>query len=170
MRYLVGALVLLAASVAAAQTIPRELVGKWTIRRVIPTRTISCWAGIEAKGIIGSEVEYTPHSFRWNRVIVRHPRVEVRSVSAEQFERENSSPSANGSQVSFRQLGIAVPETKQINIDHEPAQITRATAEIPGDLVWIKSRNTIVLSVCNVYFEAKRLPAQKKTIAGASGR
>lgn len=170
MRYLVGALVLLAASVAAAQNIPRELVGKWTIRRVIPTRTISCWAGIEAKGIIGSEVEYMAHSFRWNRVIVRHPKIEVRSVTAEQFERENSSPNANGSQVSFRQLGITVPETKQVSIDHEPAQITRATAEIPGDLVWLKSRNTIVLSVCNVFFEARRLPIKKKNAVSDSGR
>jgi hypothetical protein len=44
-----------------------------------------------------------------------------------------------------------------VSIEHPPAEITRATTEIPGDLLLLKNRNTIVFSVCNVYFEAKRL-------------
>jgi hypothetical protein len=63
----------------------------------------------------------------------------------------------NGSQVSFRQLGISASETKQVSIEHPPAEITKATTEIPGDLLLLKNRNTIIFSVCNVYFEAKRL-------------
>ena len=142
---------------AAAQNIPKELVGKWVIQRELPTRTISCWGEKEAKAIIGSEIEYTSDSFRWKHVVVKHPTVEVQVVSAEQFERENSSPSVNGSQVSFRQLGINGPESKQVTFDHLPAEITKATTEIPGDALLFKNRNTIVFSVCNVYFEAKRL-------------
>lgn len=157
MRHRFWSLVLLAGSVATAQNIPQELVGKWVIQRELPTRTISCWGEKEAKAIIGSEIEYTTDSFRWKRVVVKHPTVEVHVVRAEQFERENSSPSVNGSQVSFRQLGINAPETKQVSIEHPPAEITKATTEIPGDLLLLKNRNTIVFSVCNVYFEAKRL-------------
>jgi hypothetical protein len=142
---------------ATAQNIPQELVGKWVIQRELPTRTISCWGEKEAKAIIGSEIEYASDSFRWKHVAIKHPTVEVQVVSAEQFERENSSPSANDSQVSFRQLGIKGPEAKQVTIEHPPAEITKATTEIPGDVLLFKNRNTIVFSVCNVYFEAKRL-------------
>ena len=89
--------------------------------------------------------------------MVEHPDIEVRVVSAEQFERENSSPSVNGSQVSFRQLGIKATRVKRMSIRHQPAEITKATGEIPGDEVLLKNDHTIVFSVCNVYFEAKRL-------------
>lgn len=156
MRHLFCFLVM-AASVAIAQTIPQELVGKWVIQRELPTRTISCWGEKEAKAIIGSEIEYTADSFRWKGVVVKHPTVEMHIVSAQQFERENSSPSVNGSQISFRQLGMNAPEAKQVSIEHPPAEITKATTEIPGDLLLLKNRNTIVFSVCNVYFEARRI-------------
>jgi hypothetical protein len=157
MRHLLCSLVLLAGGVITAQNIPQELYGKWTIQRELPTRTISCWDDKKDKAIFGSEIEYAADSFRWKTVEVNRPRVEVKVVSADQFERENSSPSVNGSQVSFRQLGIHVPEAKQVTIEHPPAEITKATTEIPGDLLLVKSRDTIIFSVCNVYFEAKRL-------------
>ena len=154
-------LFLLVGSALTAQNIPRELVGKWAIQQELPTRTISCWGEKEAKAIIGSEIEYTVDSLRWKYVVVKHPAVTVGVVSAEQFQRENSSPSVNGSQVSFRQLGIDAAEIKQVTISHEPAEITGATTEIPGDVVLLKNRNAIVFSVCNVYFEAKRLHPQE---------
>jgi len=150
----------------AAQNIPQDLVGKWVIQREIPTRTISCWGEKEAKAIIGTDIEYTADSFRWKDIVVKHPTITVAIVSAEQFQRENSSPGANGSQVSFRQLGIDAPEMKQVSINHEPAEITGATTEIPGDEVLLKNRNAIVFSVCNVYFEAKRLrPIPNKSLS-----
>jgi len=147
----------MACGVATAQNIPQELVGKWIIQRELPTRTISCWGEKETKAIIGSEIEYSADAFRWKTFVVSRPKVELKIVSADQFERDNSSPSVNGSQVSFRELGIDAPEAKQVTIEHPPAEITKATTEIPGDLLLIKNRNTIIFSVCNVYFEAKRL-------------
>ena len=89
--------------------------------------------------------------------MVKRPKVEVHVVTAEQFEHENSSPSVNGSQVLFHQLGINAPDVKQVTIEHPPAEITKATTEIPGDVLLLKNRNTVVFSVCNIYFEAKRL-------------
>lgn len=141
----------------AAQNIPQELVGKWVIQRELPTRTISCWGEKEARAIIGTQIEYTADSFRWKYIVVKQPTVEIAVVSAEQFQRENSSPSVNGSQVSFRQLGINAPEVRQVSIHHAPAGITGATTEIPGDVALLKNHNAIVFSVCNVYFEAERL-------------
>lgn len=156
MRNLLCFLIWVACGVAAAQ-MPQELVGKWVIERELTAKTISCWGEADAKTIIGSEIEYTSDSFRWKRIIVKHPAVELRIVSAEQFERENSSPSVNGSQISFRQLGIPASHAEQVSISHPPADVTKATTEIPGDDVLLKSHNAIVFSVCNLYFEAKRL-------------
>jgi endonuclease YncB( thermonuclease family) len=157
MKPLLCSLILLVGSTLVAQNIPQELVGKWVVQRELPTRTISCWGDREAKAIIGTEIEYTADSFSWKHIVANHPTVAVAVINAEQFERENSSPSVNGSQISFRQLGINAPETKQVSIGHAPATISSATTEIPGDVVLLKNRNAIVFSVCNVYFEAKRL-------------
>jgi hypothetical protein len=97
MKRLFCSLILLASSMLAAQNIPQELVGTWVIQRELPTRTIFCWGEKEAKSLIGTEIEYTADSFRWKRIVVKHPTVAVAIVSAEQFQRENSSPSVNGS-------------------------------------------------------------------------
>ena len=44
-----------------------------------------------------------------------------------------------------------------MSISHQPAEITKTTTEIPGDEVLLKNNDTIVFSVCSLYFEAKRL-------------
>jgi len=164
MKFLFCFLILWVGSLATAQSIPQELVGKWVVKRELPTRTISCWGEKEAKALIGTQIKYMADSFRWKQIVVMNPAVEMTVVSSEKFERENSSPSANGSQVSFRQLGIRATQAKQVSISHAPAEITGATTEIPGDIVLIKDRNAIIFSVCNVYFEAKRLYSKGKTM------
>jgi hypothetical protein len=147
------------ATTTMAQTIPQELWGKWIIRRELPTSTISCWGESEARAIIGTEIEYTADSFRWQHEVRRVPTAHIAIVTAKQFHDENSGGGANSSQVSFRQLGIKAATARQVTIDHSPAKITDATTEIPGDVVLLKSRHTIVFSVCSVFFEANRVVA-----------
>jgi hypothetical protein len=146
---------------ARSQAVPKQIWGKWRIVREIPTRTISCWGESDAKKIIGTQLEYSDKMFRWKQITVSNPSSREKTVTVGQFHDENSSPSSNGSQVDFRQLGIAAKEAKEISIDHEPANITGATIEIPGDEVLVKDENTIVFSVCNLYFEAKRVREAK---------
>jgi hypothetical protein len=142
---------------AAVQGIPRELWGKWVIRHEVPTATISCWGETEARAIVGTEIEYTADSFRWKDVTVKHANAEVRIVSVKQFHDENSGGSASSSQVTFHDLGIDVPSATQVTIEHPAASITGATTEIPGDVILVKDHNTIIFSVCSIYFEAKRV-------------
>jgi hypothetical protein len=141
---------------AHAQTIPKELWGKWVVRREVPTTTISCWGDEEAKKLIGTEVEYSTEFFRWQDVVTKSPIAEVTVVTAEQYHDENSGGSANSSEVTFKQLGIKAKEATQVRILHPAADITGGTIEIPGDEVLIKDKNTIIFSVCGLYFEAKR--------------
>lgn len=142
---------------ASAQDIPKGLWGRWRITRILPTQTISCWSDKEAKPLLGTEIDYGARLLRWQTTEASHIDSEVRDVTAEQFEIQNSSPSGNGSQVDFRQLGIRASKVRQVLINHDDANITGATTGIPGDNVLVKGKNTIVLSVCNVYFEAERI-------------
>lgn len=141
---------------APSQTIPKELWGTWVVRRMLPTSTISCWGEKEAKKIIGTEIEYSTQRFRWKRAITKNPDVETKTVTAQQFHDGNSGSGVNSSQVTFAQLGIKEESAVQVTIRHPSATITEATGEIPGDNVLLKDKNTIIFSVCNVYFEAER--------------
>ena len=145
-------------SSAPAQPLPRLLWGIWIVRRELPTKTISCWSEKEAQVLIGTQLEYSSNVFRWHKTITKNPAIETTTISAKQFEDENSGGGRNGSRVTFQQLGIMGESVAQIVIRHSAASITGATVEIPGDRVLVKSPDTIVFSVCNVYFEATRSP------------
>jgi hypothetical protein len=162
-RAFVATIILLGAvSSAAAQTIPNQIWGKWVVRRVVPTSTISCWSEVEAKGIIGSEIEYAAASFRWKSVTVENPSAETAFITGEQFHDENSGRGRTSSQITFKQLGIKAAIATQISIKHPPANITSGTTGIPGDKVLVKDPNTIIFSVCGVYFEAGRAAPQNR--------
>jgi hypothetical protein len=143
-------------SCVSAQTIPAALHGKWIVQRQLPTATISCWGDAEAKAIIGTEIEYTADSLRWNQTVVKHPKISTEIVSAQQFHDNNSGQGRNSSEVSFRQLGIRSSQVQQVAIEHEPSNMPN-TPEIPGDVAFVKDKKTLIFSVCNVFFEAKRI-------------
>ena len=147
----------------AAQDVPSSLRGKWVVKRELPTFSISCWGELEAKKFIGTEIEFTANSFRWNNTTTAHPKVTIEVLSAQQFHDENSGQGAESSQVSFRQLGIRAAQVTKITLDHPPANITGGTIEIPGDTVLLKDKNSIIITVCNAYFEAQRIGVRART-------
>lgn len=140
----------------SAQTIPKELWGTWVVRREVPTKTISCWGDEESKKLISTEIEYSAQLFRWDKIVTKNPTAETITLTAQRFHDENSGRGSDSSQVTFTQLGISEERAVQIVIRHPIAKITGATSEIPGDTVLVKDKDTIIFSVCNVYFEAKR--------------
>ena len=142
---------------ALLKEIPAEIRGRWVVRRLVPTTTISCWSQRDADRVIGSELEYAATTFWWEKKLTTSTGVTVRRVTAEQFQTENSGGGTDGSYVDFRQLGISATEVTMIAIAHPPAEITGATVEVPGDEVLVKDADTLVFSVCGLYFEAKRV-------------
>jgi len=155
---------------AAAQEIPKELLGKWQIVRVLPTSTGVCWGEKEAQAIVGTEIEYSPSALRWKDLITRYSGISVREISAQQFHDENSFQSRNSSQITFAQLGIEKAKTIEIGIKHPAGDVTGATTEIPGDSVLLKDQNTIVFSLCSFYFTAERVPKMNPQSESSSGR
>jgi uncharacterized protein len=138
-----------------ANPMPVELLGTWTIRKILPTQTISCWDEKQARALIGTDLEYTADSLVWKTTSTRFVNSTVTKVKAADFAADNS---GSQSSVTFKDLGITAPEVKQITIEHPDVTIDDGskggTMEVPGDHVMLKSPNALVFSVCNVYFEA----------------
>jgi len=59
-------------------------------------------------------------------------------------------------------LGVKAATVKQVVINHPgtTSELPSEPSEIPGDDVLLKNHDTIIFSICNVYFEAKRVAAQ----------
>jgi hypothetical protein len=163
MRFLTTALLTIAFAATAtsvsaqqAQPIPKELWGKWIVRRDLPTHMISCWGDQEARRLIGTEIEYSAELFRWKGVVTKNPAAITTTVTAQRFHDEYSGQGAGSSDVTFKEVGISAGQARRITIRHPDAHVTDATVEIPGDDVLIKDQNTIIFSVCSIFFEATR--------------
>ena len=57
-------------------------------------------------------------------------------------------------------LGISTPSVERVAIQHADTVIKGITDQgtdgVPGDNVLVKDANTLILSLCNVWFEAQR--------------
>lgn len=57
-------------------------------------------------------------------------------------------------------LGISTPSVERVAIQHADIAIKgitdQGTEGVPGDNVLVKDANTLILSLCNVWFEAQR--------------
>jgi uncharacterized protein YecT (DUF1311 family) len=146
------------ASTDAASAIPHELIGRWTVLRTLPTKTISCWGETEAKALIGTQIIYTADSLQWKDAVAKDPKVTRNVITARNFALNNSGGGANDSNVSFKQLGITSSRATQVTIEHPDATVTGSTTEIPGDSVLLRDPTHIIFSVCNLYFLAERKP------------
>ena len=137
--------------------IPQELLGKWIIRKVLPTDTIGCLDSKQAQTLVGTEIEYRADSFRWKTTTVQSSGSSTNMIGPQQFAQDNS---GSGSHVDFNQLGIAASAVEQITINHPDVKIAElsqnGSAAVPGENVLLSGPNTIILEICNTYFEARR--------------
>jgi uncharacterized protein len=140
-----------------AGKIPQELVGKWIIRKVLPTDTIACLDSKQAQTLVGTEIEYRTDSFRWKTTTVRSSGSSANMLGAQEFSQDHS---GSGSHVDFNQLRIAASAVKQITVNHPAVKIGElsqtGSETMPGESVLVEGPNTIILEVCNTYFEARR--------------
>jgi uncharacterized damage-inducible protein DinB len=136
--------------------IPYQLWGTWTVTRMIPTQTISCWDEKQAELLIGTRIEYGPHTYRWKQISNRHISASVSLYDAQSFWNANSSPVSDGSQVDFSQLEISTPLVTSISLSGFTDQEQSDDGAPPGSNALLKSPQQIIFEVCNVYFEASK--------------
>ena len=158
LRYTLVTLALpaLLAPAISAEPLPGRLQGTWRITRVLPTTNNACWGKTEAAPLLGSTLTYHDDSLRWRGGAVPLDDISTRTVTDLEFRKENV---GSDKPASFAQLGIHAHAVLEVDLQHEDADITGATTEVPGDSVLLAAPNRIVVSACGVYFEATRAAA-----------
>ena len=152
-RLMTGAALLAASMNLSAESLPSQLAGAWRITRMLPTHNTQCWNADQSRPLLGSTLSYSGNTMRWRGGEVELQGVETRVQTPEQFRKENSD---GDSGADFAQLGIHASRVLEIDLQHEDADITGATTEVPGDSVLLAGPNRIVVSACGVFFEATR--------------
>jgi len=135
-----------------AQAVPPSLLGKWRVVKIIPTHNDQCWDEARAKTMLGSILTYQPHAMVWSGGSVDIAEALSRTQTRRSFQDEY--------QVSFDELGIKAASVTEIDLQHEDADVTGATTEIPGDTILLAGPGRILVSACRVYYEAVRVPAR----------
>ena len=136
----------------AAESLPSRLQGTWRITHVLPTTNNACWGRTEAQPLLGSTLTYSDEALHWRGGSVPLEDIITRTVTDADFRKENGGEQP----ASFAQLGIHAHSVLEVDLQHEDADITGATTEVPGDSVLLAGPNRIVVSACGVYFEATR--------------
>ncbi len=151
-----GSVFCCAAAAPAGSPVPPRLQGSWRIARILPTRVVTCWDEARARQLIGSTLTYRAHTMRWRGGEVPLQDAFTRQVTADEFVRESGSGRNDANLID---LGIHARVVTEIDLQHEDADITGATTEVPGDTVLLAGPNRIVVSACNVFYEATRVGA-----------
>ena len=144
-------------SSAKAQSIPASLTGKWRIVKILPTHNPQCWDEARSKTLIGTMMVYQAHAMVWQGGAVPITDALSRTLTRRKFQDEYK--------VELPELGITAASVEEFDLQHEDADITGATTEVPGDTILIAAPGKIVVSACGVFYEAIRV-----TIKAASGR
>ncbi|WP_114211432.1 lysozyme inhibitor LprI family protein [Acidisarcina polymorpha] len=146
-----------AGSPKTSSPIPRQLWGKWTIGKVLPTQNVSCWDQKQANALVGTTLKYRADSFAWNGKTISNSGSTTSTVQRKDFAADNSGSAGS---VDFHQLGINSTTVQQIEIQHPDASVYDKSAEccaaVPGETVMLTGQNSLVFGVCGVYYRASR--------------
>ena len=158
----------LASTAFAQERLPQQLAGTWKITRVLPARSgAACWSEKEAQPLVGSLLEYSQHTMRWHGGAVPLHGVTTRAVSSADLAEE--APAGDGrAALTLSDLGIQAKDVTEVNLQHEDADITGSTTEVPGDSVLVAGPGRIIVSACGVYFEARRVTPHPSVMTTAN--
>lgn len=133
----------------AQEALPREVAGVWWITRVLPVHAAgACWTEKQAEPLVGSLLTYTGSSMRWRGGVVPLTGVTTRMVGIADLAEEAPRGDPN---LKLADLGFSEARVREVNLQHDDADITGATTEVPGDSVLLAGPGRLVLSACGVY-------------------
>jgi hypothetical protein len=135
-----------------AQAIPASVSGSWRIVRILPTHNVQCWDEERARTLLGSTLLYKAHALVWQGGTAEITETLTRTISKRKFQDEYS--------VDLEELGIHAASITELDLQHEDADVTGATTEIPGDTIVLAGPARIVVSACGVFYSAVRVIAK----------
>lgn len=144
---------------ASLAPIPSQLLGQWRVTKTLPTQADACWDRQQIDSVLNTQISYQRDGFSWNNQQRRSLGVVSSTVEEQEFVEDNSEADSDTPAVDFAMLGIIAPAVERIAIMHtakDSASNTPDADEFPGATVLIKNPDTLIFSLCNVYFEAQR--------------
>ncbi len=120
--------------------------------KILPMKNVPCWDESRARGLVGSTLRYDEGRMWWKGGEVAVEEALTRTLSRRKFHEEYK--------VDLPELGIAAAAVTEIDLQHEDADITGATTEVPGDTVVVAGPGRIVVSACGVFYSAVRAGAR----------
>ncbi len=133
---------------ARAQAMPASVTGSWKIVKILPTKNPQCWDAERAKSLLGTTLRYTPGKLTWHGGDYAIAEALTRTLSLRKFQDEYK--------IDLAELGVRAPSVQEIDLQHEDADITGATTEVPGDTILLAGSGRIVISACGVFYSAVR--------------
>jgi hypothetical protein len=150
----------------AQESLPQQVAGTWKIVRMLPTKNTGCWDG--AKSLVGTALTYRQHEMRWQGGSIPLTGIVTRTVTTDTFTEETSH--TLGTPLRLTELNITSPRVLEVDMQHDDADVTGSTTEIPGDSVLLVGRNTIVVSACGTFFEATRSTASARVVRASQSQ
>jgi len=141
---------------ATAQSMPPSIAGKWRIVRILPTHNPQCWDAGRARSLVGTRLRYQAGAMVWQGGVEPVAESLNRTLSRRQFLEEYK--------VDLPEVGIMAASVEEIDLQHEDADVTGATTEVPGDTILLAGPGRIVVSACGVFYTAVRMTG--KTVGG----
>ena len=139
----------LSCALAHAQSLPVEITGHWRIVRILPTKNLTCWDADKARMLVGTTLHYEPQRLTWHGGPFPISEALTRTLSPRNFQDEYK--------IDPSDLGLRSPNVREIDLQHEDADITGATTEVPGDTILVAGPGRIVVSACGVFYSAVRV-------------
>lgn len=137
-----------------SKSIPREMEGTWVIKSYYMTPNVWIISLKQAQSLVGSNLIYEDGTLTACNQHVVINKVERGDVSAAEFL-------ARRNNVHFRDVGINGEIAHEITINGRSGGNCFGTYELPGEDVYVKSRNELLLDFEGVYFRAIRVMPKK---------
>ncbi len=132
-----------------AQSMPPSIAGKWRIVRILPTHNPQCWNEERARTLLGTTLTYRTRMMIWHGGLEPINEVFSRTLTRRAFQDEYK--------VDLAELGIAAATVTEFDLQHEDADVTGSTIEVPGDTIVVAGPGKIVVSACGVFYSAVRV-------------
>lgn len=133
---------------AHAQTMPASVAGAWKIVKILPTKNTQCWDEARARTLVGTRLVFTAHRLKYAGAEIAISETLTRTLSARKFLDEYK--------IDLPKLGIRAASVTELDLQHEDADFTGATTEVPGDTVLLAGPGRIAVSACGVFYSAVR--------------
>jgi hypothetical protein len=129
-----------------------DIRGEWILMSIYRTPNISGISPEQAKSLVGSRIKYENGWLIACKQRVKIEKVDEREVSAAQFL-------AGRKRTHFSDVEVYAPSIKEITINGNSSGNCFDTYALPGEDVYVKSRDELLIDFDGVYYRALRRAA-----------